>query len=177
MINHFIFILRVFDEDGSNSIDFEEFMLASNFNNSSPEDKLGQFKTIEMFFLVYFSDWVFKVFDTDGGGSIDIDEVINIVIGLFNMNGEVKDKEEILAAVIEIVDIIDEDGNGEITRDEFVNNAMKSGFIRNLMEYFNEDEEENKKEIEEESREDDNNERDEINEEINDENDDDKDLE
>ena len=120
---------------------------------------------------------MFKVFDTDGGGSIDIDEVINIVIGLFNMNGEVKDKEEILAAVIEIVDIIDEDGNGEITRDEFVNNAMKSGFIRNLMEYFNEDEEENKKEIEEESREDDNNEKDEINDEINDENDDDKDLE
>ena len=33
---------RVFDEDGSNTIDFEEFMLASNFNNTSPEDKLGE---------------------------------------------------------------------------------------------------------------------------------------
>ena len=115
------------------------------------------------------------MFDADGGGSIDIDEVINIVIGLFNMNGEIKDKEEILAAVIEIVDIIDEDGNGEITRDEFVNNAMKSGFIRNLMEFFNEDEDENKKEMEEESRarEDDIKEKVEINEE----NDDDEDLE
>ena len=82
------------------------------------------------------------MFDEDGGGSIDIDEVIKIVIGLFNMNGEIKDKEEILAAVIEIIDIIDEDGNGEITKEEFVNNAMRSGFIRNLMEFFNEDEEE-----------------------------------
>ena len=89
------------------------------------------------------------------------------------MNGEIKDKEEILAAVIEIVDIIDEDGNGEITRDEFVNNAMKSGFIRNLMEFFNEDEDESKIEMEEESREDDNEEK----VEINNENDDDEDLE
>ena len=87
------------------------------------------------------------MFDEDGGGSIDIDEVIKIVIGLFNMNGEIKDKEEILAAVIEIVDIIDENGDGEITKDEFVNNAMKSGFIRNLMEFFHDDEDENKKEI------------------------------
>ena len=39
-------IFRVFDEDGSNSIDFEEFMMASNFKNSSPEDKLGLSKTI-----------------------------------------------------------------------------------------------------------------------------------
>ena len=167
----------MFDEDGSNSIDFEEFMLASNFNNTCPEDKLGQSKTRKMTFSSQhhfaFSDWIFKVFDADGGGSIDIDEVINIVIGLFNMNGEIKDKEEILAAVIEIVDIIDEDGNGEITRDEFVNNAMKSGFIRNLMEFFNEDEEENKKEIQEESREDDNDEK----VEINDENDEEEDLE
>ena len=100
---------------------------------------------------------------------IDMDEVINIVIGLFNMNGEIKDKEEILSAVIEIVDIIDEDRNGEITRDEFVNNAMKSGFIRNLMEFFNDDEEDNIEEIVEESRKDDKEEKEEINDENHDE--------
>ena len=33
-------------------------------------------------------DWIFKVFDEDGGGTIDLDEVIKIVIGLYNMNGE-----------------------------------------------------------------------------------------
>ena len=134
----------MFDGDGSNTIDFEEFMLASNFKSSSPEDKLGwcQNLTSILTTIILLAEWIFKVFDEDGGGSIDIDEVIKIVIGLFNMNGEIKDKEEILAAVIEIIDIIDEDGNGEITKEEFVNNAMRSGFIRNLMEFFNEDEEE-----------------------------------
>ena len=82
------------------------------------------------------TEWIFKVFDEDGGGTIDIDELIKIVIGLFNMNGEILDREVILACVIELMDIIDEDGNGEITRDEFIQNGMKSGFIRNLMEFF-----------------------------------------
>ena len=77
------------------------------------------------------TEWIFKVFDEDGGGTIDIDELIKIVIGLFNMNGEILDREVILACVIELLDIIDEDGNGEITRDEFIQNGMKSGFIRN----------------------------------------------
>ena len=84
-------------------------------------------------------EWIFKVFDEDGGGTIDIDEVIKIVIGLFNMNGETEDREVILACVIELLDVIDEDGDGEITRDEFVCNGMKSGFIRNLMEFFEHD--------------------------------------
>ena len=84
-------------------------------------------------------EWIFKVFDEDGGGTIDIDEVIKIVIGLFNMNGETEDREVILACVIELLDVIDENGDGEITREEFVCNGMKSGFIRNLMEFFDDD--------------------------------------
>ena len=55
------------------------------------------------------------------------------------MNGESLDREVILACVIELMEIIDEDGNGEITRDEFIQNGMKSGFIRNLMEFFDKD--------------------------------------
>ena len=85
---------------------------------------------------IVMTEWIFKVFDEDGGGTIDIDELIKIVIGLFNMNGEILDREVILACVIELLDIIDEDGNGEITRDEFIQNGMKSGFIRNIMEFF-----------------------------------------
>lgn len=87
----------------------------------------------------YSAEWIFKVFDEDGGGTIDMDELIKIVIGLFNMNGESLDREVILACVIELMEIIDEDGNGEVTRDEFIQNGMKSGFIRNLMEFFDED--------------------------------------
>ena len=55
------------------------------------------------------------------------------------MSGESVDKEVMLACVVELLEIIDEDGNGEITRDEFVCNGMKSGFIRNLMEFFSDE--------------------------------------
>ena len=113
-------LFRVFDEDDSGTMDFGEFMMASNCTNmSSPKDKL---------------EWIFRVFDEDGGGSIDIDEVIRLVIGLFNMGGEGEDKEVLLACVLDILEVIDVDGDGEITRDEFVSNAMKSGFIQNLLD-------------------------------------------
>ena len=38
-----------------------------------------------------------------------------------------------LSCVQEILEAIDEDNDGEITKDEFVNNAMKSQFIKDLM--------------------------------------------
>ena len=128
-------LFRVFDEDGSGTMDFGEFMMASNCTSmSSPKDKL---------------EWIFKVFDEDGGGSIDIDEVIRLVIGLFNMGGEDEDKEVLLACVIDIIEVIDVDGDGEISRDEFVKNAMKSGFIKNLLDIGDDDDEANISEIEE----------------------------
>ena len=34
-------ICRVFDEDGSGTIDFEEFIMISSFKNSTHVDKLG----------------------------------------------------------------------------------------------------------------------------------------
>ena len=112
-------LFRVFDEDNSGTMNFSEYMMASNCSNlGSAQNKL---------------EWIFKVFDEDGGGSIDIDEVIKLVIGLFNMGGGKEDKEVLLACVLDILDVIELDSNGEITRDEFVNNAMKSGFIQNLI--------------------------------------------
>ena len=113
-------LFRVFDEDDSGTMDFEEFMMATNWSHMTcPEDKL---------------EWIFRVFDEDGGGVIDVDEVIKLVIGIFRMNGGLDDREIILACVLDILDIIDGDGDGEITKDEFVSNAMKCGFIQNLFD-------------------------------------------
>ena len=50
------------------------------------------------------------MFDEDGGGTIDLDEVIKIVIGLYNMNGEKVDREVLLACTIELMEILDADG-------------------------------------------------------------------
>ena len=50
-------LFRVFDEDNSGTMDFCEFMLASNCTNlSSAKDKL---------------EWIFKVFDQDVNGLLD----------------------------------------------------------------------------------------------------------
>ena len=113
-------LFRVFDEDGSGSMDFTEYMMASNCTNlTEPKEKLT---------------WIFNVFDEDGGGSIDIDEVIKLVIGLFNMGGIETEKEVLLACVQDILEAIDVDNDGDITREEFVKNAMKSEFIKNMLE-------------------------------------------
>ena len=77
--------------------------------------------------------WIFNVFDEDGGGSIDIDEVIKLVIGLTTLNGIEVEKQVLLTCVQDILEAIDVDGDGDITKEEFVNNAMKSDFIRNLL--------------------------------------------
>ena len=113
-------LFRVFDEDNSGKLDFTEYMLASNCTSlSQPEEKLN---------------WIFNVFDEDGGGSIDIDEVIKLVIELTNMGGVETDKEVLLACVQDIIEAVDADRDGDITREEFVSNAMKSNFIRNLLD-------------------------------------------
>ena len=113
-------LFRVFDEDNSGKLDFTEYMLASNCTSlSQPEEKLN---------------WIFNAFDEDGGGSIDIDEVIKLVIELTNMGGVETDKEVLLACVQDIIEAVDADRDGDITREEFVNNALKSNFIRNLLD-------------------------------------------
>ena len=42
-------------------------------------------------------------------------------------------KEVLLASVQEILEAVDENNDGDITKDEFVENALKSEFIKNLM--------------------------------------------
>ena len=100
-------------------MDFLNFMLANNVTNlSTPEDKL---------------DWIFTAFDKDGGGTIDAVEIKEIVVGLFKMAGLDEDEDLIDACVMDINKAVDADGDGEITKDEFVGNALKSRFLKNML--------------------------------------------
>ena len=45
--------------------------------------------------------------------------------GLFEMNGCTIDEEDLEAASKDIMATIDEDGDGDVTKDEFVKNALK----------------------------------------------------
>ena len=100
-------------------MDFLNFMLANNVTNlSTPEDKL---------------DWIFTAFDKDGGGTIDAVEIKEIMVGLFKMAGLDEDEDLIDACVMDINKAVDADGDGEITKDEFVGNALKSRFLKNML--------------------------------------------
>ena len=112
-------LFRVFDEDKSGELSFYEFLQANSVKKlNTPEDKLN---------------WIFTAFDTDGGGSIDVDEIRDIVIGLFRLAGIDEDDDLISACVSDVRDAVDGDGDGDISKEEFVKNAMKSKFIFNML--------------------------------------------
>ena len=112
-------IFTMFDEDESNTMDFPEFVIAeAAVTLASPREKLS---------------WIFNVFDKDGGGIIDHKEMRDVVLGLFTMAG-IRINEDILADRLkEMLEAIDMDGDGEIEKEEFIKNAMKCGFIKDIV--------------------------------------------
>ena len=108
----------MFDTDTSSTMKFSEYMQAKQaIKLNTMEEKLG---------------WIFSVFDSDGGGTIDIGEIDDIVVGIFDFVS-IKANEEILDACIkDVKDTLDVDGDGSITKEEFVKNARKSKFIKNM---------------------------------------------
>ena len=76
---------RVFDEDKSGTLSFDEYLQASQVTDlESVEDKLS---------------WIFTAFDSDGGGSIDYDEITDICQGLFRLAG-IEEHQDILASCV-----------------------------------------------------------------------------
>ena len=113
-------LFGIFDEDGSGTMDFIEFMMASNATTlKSLEDKLN---------------WIFNVYDKDGGGTIDPQELRDIVNGLFSMAGIDVPDEILDIRSKEMSAIIDVDGDGEITKEEFIKNAMTCEFISDMLQ-------------------------------------------
>ena len=112
-------LFRVFDEDKSGTLSFDEFLQADRVTNlDTPEDKLN---------------WIFTAFDTDGGGSIDVDEIRDIVEGLFRLAGIEEDEDMLASCVTDVRAAIDDDGDGDISKEEFVKNAMGSKFIADVL--------------------------------------------
>ena len=112
-------IFDIFDEDHSCKIDFVEYMLAINASKvNSPETKL---------------EWIFNVFDKDASGAIDGEEINGMLKGLYALAGIEYDDGDVKRCIKEIMGVCDDDGDGEITRNEFVRNALKSTFIRSIL--------------------------------------------
>ena len=102
-------------------------------NLDTPEDKLG---------------WMFDAFDADGGGTVDAEEITSIVVGLFRsglrlrlcllrrivrMGGIEEDQDLLAACVFDLIEAVDQEGDGDISKDEFVKNAMNCKFIFNML--------------------------------------------
>lgn len=107
-------VFTVGEIDGT--IDFMEFMMARKaIGFRSIEDKLS---------------WMFNVYDHDAGGRIDPMDVREIVLGLFTLAGiDQVDDGIVYGRSKELLSIINIDGNGEITKEEFLAKAMACDFI------------------------------------------------
>ena len=111
-------LFKGFDKSNSGKLDFLAYTLASNIPLQSPTEKL---------------DWIFTAFDKDGGGTIDVGEIRDIVEALFTMAGIDKEEDLVVACVTDISKAVDSDGDGDITKEEFVKNALKSRFLKNML--------------------------------------------
>ena len=112
-------LFDVFDEDKSGCLDFYEFMMVKNTSSlQTPEEKLN---------------WIFSAFDRDGSGSIDTNEIRDIVKGLLKIAAKPLMEEEITASVEEITRTIDVNNDGDISKEEFIENAMKSTIINKIV--------------------------------------------
>jgi len=100
-------VWRIYDTNMDGRIDFSEFMVALQImNNGTLEENLEQ---------------IFRVFDINNDGRIEKREMRRIVKDLGKMVG-IKDRDE---ASREAFKEMDEDGDGEVTKEEFVNACLQ----------------------------------------------------
>ncbi|XP_012686117.1 guanylyl cyclase-activating protein 2-like [Clupea harengus] len=117
-------MFRAFDKNGDNTIDFLEFVAALNLVfRGDLEHKLR---------------WSFKVYDKDGNGFVDKTELRAIIDSIYRIKRvSKKDTEPHQLSVDEVCErifkVIDVDGDGHITLEEFLEGAHKDPWILNML--------------------------------------------
>ena len=106
-------LFRVFDEDKSGTLSFEEYFQASQVRHGRQykeavlcsnylhltTHKLDKCQVSDLESVEDKLSWIFTAFDSDGGGSIDYDEITDICQGLFRLAG-IQEDEDMLAACV-----------------------------------------------------------------------------
>ncbi|CAF2527423.1 unnamed protein product [Rotaria sp. Silwood2] len=111
---------RVFDKDGSGSIDFAEFLLAVSM--TSTKDPV---RKMELFFSMY---------DMDQDGFIDENEMRCVVESIYELMGiDIHDSTRIDMKVREIFAKAECDQSGYLTKDQFALACKNDRYIRKLL--------------------------------------------
>ena len=61
------------------------------------------------------------------------ENVTNLFTITFRLAGIEEDQDLLAACVFDVIEAVDEEGDGDISKDEFVENAMKCKFIFNML--------------------------------------------
>lgn len=84
--------------------------------------------------------WTFKVYDKDGNGSIDKAELLEIVESIYNLKKicrEERDDRSPLLTPEEVVErifqLVDENGDGQLSLDEFIDGAQKDKWVMKML--------------------------------------------
>ncbi|XP_069489394.1 guanylyl cyclase-activating protein 2 [Ambystoma mexicanum] len=120
-------MFRAFDKNGDNTIDFLEYVAALNLVlRGKLEHKLK---------------WTFKVYDRDGNGCIDKAELLEIVESIYNLKKichQERDDRTPLLTPEEVVDrifqLVDENGDGQLSLDEFIDGARKDKWVMKMLQ-------------------------------------------
>ncbi|VDD79810.1 unnamed protein product [Mesocestoides corti] len=114
-------VFRTFDKDNSGKIDFKEFLLAINITSGGrPKEKL---------------EWAYQMYDIDGNGTIERSEMVEIIRAIYSMLGADGSSAELSpeARTEEIFEKMDENRDGVLTRDEFMNGCLSDQYLLSML--------------------------------------------
>ncbi|KAJ6657971.1 hypothetical protein lerEdw1_001761 [Lerista edwardsae] len=120
-------MFRAFDKNGDNTIDFLEYVAALNLVlRGKLEHKLR---------------WTFKIYDKDGNGCIDKPELLEIVESIYRLKKVCQPEEDPGAprlspeeVVERIFQLVDENGDGQLSLDEFIDGARKDKWVMKMLQ-------------------------------------------
>ncbi|XP_018618892.1 guanylyl cyclase-activating protein 2-like isoform X2 [Scleropages formosus] len=118
-------MFRAFDKNGDNTIDFLEYVAALNLVfRGSLEHKLR---------------WSFKVYDKDGNGYVDkseVQEIVEVFYRIKRTSGREPSCQQLTAAEVceRIFQVVDSNGDGQITLEEFIEGAQKDQWVMNMLQ-------------------------------------------
>ncbi|XP_060628809.1 guanylyl cyclase-activating protein 2 [Anolis sagrei] len=120
-------MFKAFDKNGDNTIDFLEYVAALNLVlRGKLEHKLR---------------WTFKIYDKDGNGCIDKPELLEIIESIYRLKQICQTEaekgrpsltpEEVVERIFQLVD---ENGDGQLSLDEFIDGARKDRWVMKMLQ-------------------------------------------